>query len=382
MTEQPQERRARALIEAGMVIASELSLPAVLQKIIDLACDVADARYGALGVLGGGNRLTDFITHGVTDEERRAIGTLPEGHGILGVLIHDAHPLRLDRIADDPRSVGFPPHHPPMTSFLGVPITIRGKVFGNLYLTEKRGASHFDGTDEEAIVTLAAQAAVAIENARLVDETLYQQRRLAVLEDRERIAKELHDGVIQSLYAVGMLLQATEAVAADPEVQGRLATAVNDIDGAIRALRDYIFGLSPGGPADQQLALTLEDLANGFRAGSKARIETDIDPAVTALLAGRAPQLVQIAREALSNAVRHGGASVIRLRVGSEGSDRVMEIGDDGVGFATEDPAAGHGLRNLQHRATEIGAALEIRTAAGEGTRVRIIVAPDGERRA
>lgn len=184
-------RRHEALVEAGIALASELSLPVVLQKIVDLACDVADARYGAVGVLGPDGRINDFITHGITLEERERIGPLPEGHGLLGVLIDTATPLRLRNIRDHMKSSGFPPHHPPMTSFLGVPIAIRGTVFGNLYLTEKQGAEEFTEGDEAAVLQLAAQAAVAIENARLYADQQMSHRRLAAVND---IAQAILEG--------------------------------------------------------------------------------------------------------------------------------------------------------------------------------------------
>jgi signal transduction histidine kinase len=161
--------RMRALVEAGIALSSELSLDAVLQKLIETAVTLTGARYAALGVLDPtGSRLERFVTTGIDAETHKAIGDLPSGRGILGVLIRDARPLRLHDLGDDPRSVGFPPGHPPMTSFLGVPVALRGVAYGNLYLTEKDGGD-FTLDDEEAVVLLAAQAAVAIENARLYE---------------------------------------------------------------------------------------------------------------------------------------------------------------------------------------------------------------------
>jgi signal transduction histidine kinase len=171
------------LVRAALIISSDLSLPATLQSIVQLAAEVADARYGALGVLGPDGAIQEFVTQGITDEQRHAIGHLPVGRGILGVLIHDARPLRLERIQDHPQSVGFPANHPSMISFLGVPIAIRGRVFGNLYLTEKRGAPEFSEGDEEAVIKLAAQAAVAVENARLFLAAQDGQRRLEAINE-------------------------------------------------------------------------------------------------------------------------------------------------------------------------------------------------------
>jgi signal transduction histidine kinase len=166
------ESRLRALFEAGVAISSELSLDAVLQRLVEVAAELTGARYAALGVIhGNGAELERFLTHGIDAETHAAIGALPRGRGILGALIHDAKPLRLHDLSDDSRSVGFPPNHPPMRTFLGVPILLRGVAYGNLYLTEKNGGADFDLEDEELLGLLASQAAVAIENARLYEAT-------------------------------------------------------------------------------------------------------------------------------------------------------------------------------------------------------------------
>jgi signal transduction histidine kinase len=363
-------RGREALVEAGLALASELSLPALLQKIVAIACTVADARYGALGVLGKDGMIEDFITHGVTQEERDRIGHIPVGRGILGALIHDARPLRLTRIGDDPRSAGFPPNHPPMTSFLGVPVRVRDHVYGNLYLTEKRGAEEFTEEDERAVVTLAAQAAVAIENTRLHEEV----QRLAVMEDRERIAKELHDGVVQALFSVGMALQGAESLVEDPEaVRKRLHQSVGAIDDVIRDLRNYIFGLGPGRVADHQLGRALQDLVDEFRRGSDVGIRLEVDPRAASAVAPRAADILQTAREAISNAVRHGVPETLSVTLSREDGAVVLEIEDDGKGFDPEDVrGGGRGLSNLRERAETAGGELEISSIKGEGTRLRL----------
>ncbi len=175
--------RRDQLLELGLALAADLSLPTVLQRIIELAVELTAARYGALGVLGPNGRIRQFITVGITEEERRAIGPLPVGDGILGALIHDAKPLRLRRIVEDRRSIGFPANHPPMSSFLGAPVVARGKVFGNIYLTEKQGAPEFDAEDEAALVVLAAQAGVAIENINLYEEGRRRERWLEAVRE-------------------------------------------------------------------------------------------------------------------------------------------------------------------------------------------------------
>ena len=292
-----------------MVLVSELTLDAVLRRIVEVAVELTDARYGALGVLTpDGRRIEEFITVGVTDDERAAIGDPPVGHGLLGALITEARPLRLPDIAADPRSVGFPPHHPPMRSLLGAPVAGRGRVFGNIYLTEKQGAEAFDDEDERVLLVLATQAAVAVENARLYAETertAVELRRLEMMDERERIAKELHDGVIQSLFAVGMSLQGLAAMSPDPETARRLEAAVEDVDHAIRDLRNYIFGLRPGVLADRQLDQALQQLGQEFADRTGIVTVVEVNEQVASELASRAADIVQIVREALSNVGRH-----------------------------------------------------------------------------
>jgi signal transduction histidine kinase len=369
----PRSDRDGMLIEAGMILASELSLGAVLQRIVELAVDVTRARYGALGVLTpDGKRIEEFITVGVTPEERAAIGDPPTGHGILGLLIREPHPLRLHEIAADPRSVGFPPNHPPMGSLLGLPVMARGRVFGNIYLTEKQGAEEFDEEDQRGLEVLAAQAGIAIENARLREETeraARELRRLEVFDERERIAKELHDGVIQSLFAVGMGLQGTVALAKDDQIAARLESAVEEIDHAIRDLRNYIFGLRPGILADRQLAQALRSLGEEFADRTDVVIVVTVDESVASELAPLAADVVQITREALSNVGRHAAATTCRvsLRRDPSGAAELM-IDDDGTGFDPHEVPEGMGLRNLSERLEALGGTLTVDGTSGEGT--------------
>lgn len=353
-----------------MMLASELSLPALLQRMVELAAELAEARYAALGVLGAHGGIEQFITHGISDEARAAIGHIPHGGGILGVLITDAKPLRLKRLQEHPRSVGFPPNHPPMTSFLGVPVAVRGRVFGNLYLTEKVGADEFTPDDQDAIEKLAAQAGVAIELTRAQEEL----HRLQLVEERERIAKELHDDVIQSLFAEGMALQAAMSMLDDrAAIETRLTHSVENIDRVIRDLRNYIFALRPGSAADRQLDSALRELADGFAQGSAAEIEVETDSGAVSRLAGRVGDVVQAAREALSNAVRHSGADRISLSLLDAGDTAVLEVTDNGKGFdPAEAEGKGHGLGNLRARAEQLGGELEIESEPGRGTWLRI----------
>lgn len=370
----PSSPRDHALIQAGMVLASELSLEVVLQRIVELAVEITGARYGALGVLTPDHQaIEEFITEGVTPEERAAIGDPPVGHGMLGILIEEAKPIRLPDIGADPRSVGFPPNHPPMTSFLGAPVVARGHVFGNLYLTEKQEALEFSRDDEVALTVLATQAGIAIENARLFEEAQRAQRELArseLLDERERIAKELHDGVIQSLFAVGMSLQGTAAATDDVGVAQRLQAAIEEIDGAIRDLRNYIFGLRPGILADRQLGQALDQLGQEFQRKTDVLTIVEIDPSVAAAVAARAADIIQFTREALSNVGRHADATTCRISLLREGSDAVLEIDDDGAGFDVEEPRSGMGLTNLRNRIRGLGGEVTIASTDGVGTTV------------
>ena len=365
----------RRLIEAGMALASELSLDAVLLRIVELAVELTEARYGALGVLTpDGRSIDEFIAVGISDEQRAALGDPPTGHGLLGALIRDAKPLRIPDISADPRSVGFPPHHPPMTSLLGAPIAGRGRVFGNIYLTDKQDADAFDEEDERVLIVLATQAAVAVENAQLYDETERKGRelqRLQVLEERERIAKELHDGVIQSLFAVGMSLQGLAASSSDEDMARRLEAAVEDVDHSIRDLRNYIFGLRPGILADRQLDQALKEMSTEFGARSGVVTVVEVDSEAASRLASRAGDVVQLVREALSNVGRHGAATTCRvsLRTGEAGLS--LEVDDDGRGFDVDTTTWGMGLRNLRERVESLGGSLQVESTPGEGTTVR-----------
>ena len=360
-----------------MILASELALDVVLRRIVELAVDLTGARYGALGVLTpDGDRIEEFITVGISDEEHARLGEPPTGHGLLGALIRDQQPLRIPDIAADPRSSGFPPNHPPMRSLLGAPIAGRASVFGNIYLTDKQDADAFDEEDERILIVLAAQAAVAVENARLHEETEYnarELRRLEVLEDRERIAKELHDGVIQSLFAVGMSLQGLATMSGDGETARRLEAAVEDVDGAIRDLRNYIFGLRPGILADRQLDQALKELGAAFGAGSGVVTVVEVDGEVASMLASRASDVVQLVREALSNVGRHGEATTCRVSLtrGSDGS-AVLEVDDDGRGFDVDLTTWGMGLNNLRDRIESQGGRFVVASMPGEGTTVRM----------
>ena len=372
-------RRQEALVQAGLALTSELSLPAVLQKIVDLASEVADARYGALGVLGPDGGHEDFITTGLTEAERAAIGHLPVGRGILGALITDAAPLRLRRLQDDPRSGGFPAHHPPMSSFLGVPISVRGTVYGNLYLTEKRRAAEFTAQDERAAVTLAAQAGVAIENARLFEEA---EHRLA-LEERQRLARDLHDSVSQALFSMTLQTRgaqlALEREGIDPSgpLGRRLADLQELTEGALAEMRMLILELRPGAMQEEGLVAAVQKLSHGVAARDALAVDVEAPADRVPLRPQAEEQLYRVAQEALTNVVKHARARRVRVYIGSSErpGELTLEIVDDGVGFDPSLSRPGHlGLRTMTDRVESIGGRLEVSSQPDNGTTVCAVV--------
>lgn len=347
-----------------MAVASDLSLPVVLHRITESACELVGARYGALGVLGADGTLAEFVTVGVDFETIERIGHPPVGRGVLGIVINRPEPLRIDDLSTHPSSFGFPPHHPAMHSFIGAPIRVRGAVFGNLYLTEKLGGGAFTADDEELLVALAAAAGVAIENARL--HALV--REYAVVEDRERIGRDLHDKVIQRIFATGMALQAASRLVHDPEVARRISVAVDDLDETIRVIRSTIFALGqrPAGRGSvraEVLALAAEATpALGFE--PQVIFDGPIDAAVGD---GIVDHLLSTLREGLTNIAKHAAARRVGVRV-TAASDLVLELSDDGKGFDPEVPFKGFGVRNMGERARALGGSCQISPGPRGGT--------------
>jgi signal transduction histidine kinase len=267
---QPQQRESafQGLVEAGIALSSELTLDALLQRLVETAAELTGARYAALGVIDvTGRELERFVTHGIDPETHAAIGDLPRGRGILGVLIRDARPLRLHDIADDDRSVGFPPNHPPMKTFLGVPILLRGIAYGNLYLTEKEGGEDFTGEDEEVVTLLASQAAVAIENARLYESSREWARQLESLEEiAGAMLSEIEPSRLLGLIVDRMseLLDARFVAVLLTGAEGWLEIAAADGEGA-----EELVGLK----------LPIERSKSGrvFREGTSVRVDAVLD---------------------------------------------------------------------------------------------------------
>ena len=351
--------RLQQLLDAMLSIASDLSLPTVLQRIIESACKLVDARYGALGVVGEHGQLTDLVTSGVDDQTHQAVGRLPEFKGILGVLLKDPKPVRLRDLSEHPLAQGFPAGHPQMTSFLGVPIRGRDAV-GSLYLADKQSADEFSVEDERLAVTLAAASGVAIENTRLQASLEH----LAVLEDRERIARELHDKVIQRLFAAGMTLQTTLPIARS-EVARHITQAVEEIDETIRDIRRTIFALEARSRRGVRVDIFAHvDAARemlGFT--PELRLEGPIDSAVPE---ATADHLLATLYEALANVAQHAGASKVDVVVEAR-DELLLLVADDGAGLP-ERIEPGQGMRNMERRALELGGRAEIRPGDGDGT--------------
>ncbi len=521
MNEQPADLElglpgdARALLDAVVAISSDLDLHSVLNRIVESACRITQARYGALGVLdAGGHGLADFVTFGLTDEEHRAIGDLPRGRGILGLLIEHPQAVRLEHLAEHPGSFGFPPHHPPMDSFLGVPVRIRGTVFGNLYLTEKQGARGFTEQDEALVQVLATAAGVLIENARSyaqserrrlwleasvqitealqppieMDEALRQitvgarrvvraaavalllrrdveaevvaadgadvgrvpdvaadlagriahaeqeqevavvphaehgtvvlvplraqiaeggvllvllgggrsgpeseevdllasladqaslaldraealadREELALVADRDRIARDLHDVVIQRLFATGLQLQGARRIAMSDELRERLDSAVLDLDTTIRDIRSSIFELQRVG--ERSLRSDVRDLAKEYVPvlGFTPLVRTT-GPVDTAVGDELGEQLLAVLREALSNAARHAEASAAVVEVVVTQDRVLLSVTDNGKGTPAERRESG--LRNVRRRAADHGGTLRLLGEEPHGTRL------------
>ena len=370
-------RRLEALDAATVAISQELSLERVLQIIVDSVRPLVAADYAALGIPDERGRPQRFITSGISEEVRRAIGPPPRGHGLIGLVMREGRARRVTDIAADPRSVGFPAHHPAMRSFLGVPVRVEGRVIGNLYLTDKAGGQPFDEEDEQLVESFARHAGLAIHNARMHEEL----RQLAVLQERERIAQDLHDGSIQSLYAVSLALEDTEELmATDPATAAqRIDHAIETIHGTIAEIRDFILGLDPDARSAVDLLAGLTALTDEFERSTPIDVELSSDPEVP-LDPDETLQLIQLTREAMSNVARHAEASKVSVNVEERRDVLRLSIIDDGRGFDTSEGqrTGHHGLTNMHARAEALGGSLTI-VSGPNGTRV-VFEMPRGDR--
>ena len=365
------EALVEALDTATAAIIAELSPDRVLQLIVDGVRPLVSARYAALAIVGEHGLIERFVTSGIDDKDRRAIGHLPRGHGLLGLIIRERRSIRVQDVMSDPRRAGFPPHHPPMHSFLGVPIVVEGRSIGNLYLTDKRGGETFSDLDQRMVETFARHAGIAIHNARLHA----QVQRLAVLQERDRIGQDLHDGIIQTLYAVGLGLEDIgELMRRDPtDAEMRVEHAIDAIHASIRDIRNFIFGLRPEALDEGDLISGLTALADEFRRGTLMEIELQLDEDIE-LGPDETLQVMQVTREALSNVARHADASRVWVALAADADTASLSITDNGTGF---DPGASraaghHGLNNMRVRAESLGGSFTLESAPGSSTRVLV----------
>lgn len=504
------DERFSGLLAAVMAVGSDLELAAVLRRIVETAVQLVDCEYGALGVIGEeyagvgrgpvGKILVEFVTTGVSDQDRVQIGRLPHGEGILGLLVRHPEPLRLADLTAHADSVGFPPGHPSMRSFLGVPVRIREEVFGNLYLTEKHGGTEFTAADERVVLTLATAAGIAIENARLFGETrrseewqramaeinrellagsdtegvlqlvahwagriakadnsvigfadesgtlvievadgsaatelvgtplplpepslsvplgwrsaaaalcvansaednrfgpevvsalqgfagqavlaleLAEARRdaeqISVFEDRDRIARDLHDSVIQRLFAAGMKLESASRLVVNPEVEKRIHDVVDDLDVTIRDIRSTIYSLQTI-QRDERVGVRArivglaDQLSSILGFNPVVVIEGPIDAMIPEDMA---EDVIAVVRESLSNIAKHAAATKVELDINANDGELVLLVCDDGVGLDASAPDDGSaprrsGLANLEQRAQQRGGTFELEQRSSE----------------
>ena len=358
--EQPGTDQLRRVLDAVLLIGSDLDVTATLQRITEAAAHLVGASQGSLRVLDQSKTiLVEVVTVGVADEDEGEVGELPSFSSILGTLVRTSNPIRFPDLTG---RAGVPATAKP--SLLAVPILIRGEVLGSLSLREKNGATAFADLDEEIVVALAAGAAVAIENARLHARVA----ELAQLEDRDRIARDLHDTVIQRLFAVGLSLQGSVRLSLDPMVSARLDSAVDEVDITIREIRTAIFELHPpqlpGRSARQATIAICVEAACTLGFEPAVHFDGPVDAAVGD---GIAHHLLAVQREALSNVAKHASARTIDLTLETHGGTVSLTIEDDGVGLGDHD-GRGDGLANMETRARELCGEFSIANRPGGGT--------------
>lgn len=367
----------QGLWNATGVVATLPDVEAVLQRIVDVARPLFGAQYAALAVLSDEDpsRIRQFITSGLTEEARRHIGNLPTGRGLLGEVIRTKQVIRLEHIKDHPGSSGFPAHHPAMSSFLGLPILYQGTIVGHLYLTNKKGG--FTAADEQLAQLFSRQAAVVISNARL-----YQDREtLATVQERERIGRELHDGVLQTLYGLTLslefILDTQEALPED--LRRELNRITETLSLTMTDIRMYIQSL---GTSPVDFAVAVRDMLQ--RTGNADLVELDfrnhdyltLDPEVI-------HDLVLTVQESVSNSIRHGQSTRVQVGWDSSDWDYRLWVDDDGRGFVVQEADGHHlGLANMRRRMERLGGTMDIASELGEGTRVEFRWPRSGSRRA
>jgi signal transduction histidine kinase len=356
------------IVSAVQDAAEATTLAQVLERIAEEAKHLLGVRYAALGVPDESGGMRYFKTAGMTPEEIALMEHLPHGHGLLGVIMNEQETVRLDHMQEDPRSSGFPKHHPHMSSLLGTPIKAGERLYGMLYLCDRINGESFSEQDEWLVEALAGYAALAIAGVQLRE----QQHRLTLLEERERIGMELHDGIIQSLYAVGMhldLMRGSDQVKPDDMMH-----AIHDLNTIIDDIRRYIMDLKRTASEQRTIREALQELVYRMRIPSRVNIEIDASNNPPRFDPATFEAILQIVNEALSNAVRHAEATNILLTALQQQNTLIITVRDDGKGF---DPALtsnnnGLGLHNIQQRARIYGGSVDIDSVPDRGTRLTI----------
>ena len=380
--ERAQRHQLEALAAADIDLGTELDMDVVAQKIVERSRDVTGARYGALAVLGPRGRVDAFYASGLDAETRARLGAPPTGHGLLGLVSAHRAPLVVDDIASHPAAVGFPAHHPRMRTLLAVPVWMLGDVIGNLYVADKEGGAPFTAEDTRALERFAAQAAVAIQYARLHRRL----QRLSIVAERERIAMDLHDGVIQSLFGMRLQLEAAAGgLAPGDDVQRQLEGVVDRLGVIMADIRHYIFDLRAEQSEEDDLRVLLDHLLASLQAAPAFRTELRVSGTPRRVARSAQWELWHIAREAMGNAVAHSGGHHLIVAL-EYGDGLTLEVVDDGRGWDGRSAGKGHnGLDNMRRRSAALGGTLSVDGAPGGGTRVRAWIpdagafAPDDE---
>lgn len=361
-----QRDRFTELLDAAAQVSEQGELHGLLESLVEIAMGLTGAQYGALGVVGSHGFLVDFIHRGVGPETAQEIGHLPLGLGLLGTITRGAS-VRTQEVASHPDSTGWPEGHPPMESFLGVPLRTRNEVFGNIYLADKPGG--FTAEDQGTIETLSIIAGSAVANVRIHRRL----REAAVAEDRARIARDVHDDIIQDLFAVGLSLQGLADALENEDDRENVRTQVKRVDDCITSLRQFIFNLRQPSSHTRDLEIEIAELVEELAEPYSADVEVAVDAMADVFGNEVADAVLHIIKEATSNALRHSGSAQVRILVTGGFNNLSVSVIDYGRGFDVNESHTGMGLANLQQRAGDVGGELAIKSSSN-GTTVTLVL--------
>lgn len=377
-----QNRELLALHRASLDIYGELSLDVILQKVVDQARQLLEARYGAISVVAADGSIRDFVTSGVSEEERRRIGEPPVGKGLLAVPLREGRSLRLDDLGSDPRAHGFPPHHPSMRSLLAVPILCKGPFRGNLYVAEKEDGEAFSPDDETTLGRFATQTAIAIDNAHLHT----QLRTLVLAEERARLSREMHDGLAQLLAYVNTKAQAVREYLGRGRLEDaaaqldQLATAAREVYGDVR---EGILALRSAAGLDRPLVEALEEFARRWQEQTGVEVTATVDRSATVDDLTQL-QVLRVVQEAFTNVRKHSGARAVELGVAVADRSVRISVRDTGCGFEPghtngNEGRSRFGLEIMRERVESVGGNLRLESGHGRGTLVELEVPARGD---